>query len=244
MESILFGTSKGSFTGAIDKEGVFESANGGTIFLDEINSIPYDLQSKLLRTLENKSVMRIGENIERDIDIRIIASTNEDLFKKVEKGEFRADLFYRLNVISFNIPPLKERKDDIEVLADYYIKQYNSLLNKNIAGVSDEAMQILINHEWKGNVRELKNVIEYALNFTEKEVIEKYNLPQYLLEPIHKVKEEFSPDKSLSSMIEIYECKLIKDALETCKYNIYKTSELLNIPRQTLYYKLKKYNLK
>ncbi|MDD4090054.1 MAG: sigma 54-interacting transcriptional regulator [Tissierellia bacterium] len=113
MESILFGTSKGSFTGAIDKEGLFESANGGTIFLDEINSIPFDLQSKLLRTLENRSVMRIGENIEREIDIRIIASTNEDLVKKVEEGEFRADLFYRLNVISFRVPPLKERVDDI-----------------------------------------------------------------------------------------------------------------------------------
>jgi arginine utilization regulatory protein len=244
MESILFGTSKGSFTGAIDKEGLFESANGGTIFLDEINSIPYDLQSKLLRTLENKSVMRIGENIEREIDIRIIASTNEDLAKKVEKGEFRADLFYRLNVISFRVPPLKERKDDIKVLVDYYISHFNSILNKNIMGISNEAMAILNNYEWKGNVRELKNVIEYALNFSEEGIIKKENLPQYLLENGHEDKKQMTIDNSLISMVDNYECKIIKDALEASKYNVLKTADMLNIPRQTLYYKLKKYNLK
>ncbi|MGD9569971.1 MAG: sigma-54 interaction domain-containing protein [Sedimentibacter sp.] len=243
MESILFGTAKGSFTGSIDKEGLFESANGGTIFLDEINSIPYDLQSKLLRTLENKSIMRIGENIERDIDIRIIASTNEDLATKVDKGEFRADLYYRLNVISFIVPPLKDRKEDIKVLVDYYINQYNSILNKNITGISKDVLQILNNHEWKGNVRELKNVIEYALNFSENGVLNKDNLPQYLLNSIISDKKESLIDSSLTAMVDNYECKLIKDALEICKYNILKTSEYLSIPRQTLYYKLKKYNL-
>jgi len=211
--------------------------------LDEINSIPYDLQSKLLRTLENKKVMRIGENIERDIDIRIIASTNEDLVEKVDKGEFRADLFYRLNVISFSVPPLKERKEDIEVLANYYINQYNSVLNKNVTGISKDAMQVLFNHEWKGNVRELKNVIEYALNFSEEGVLSKENLPQYLLKSSDSRTEECIIDNSLTSMVENYECKIIDDALKACKYNILKTSELLNIPRQTLYYKLKKFNL-
>lgn len=243
MESILFGTAKGSFTGSIDKVGLFESANGGTIFLDEINSIPYDLQSKLLRTLENKSIMRIGENIERDIDIRIIASTNEDLEKKVDNGEFRADLYYRLNVISFNVPPLKERKEDIKILVDHYINQYNSILNKNITGISKDVLQILSNYEWKGNVRELKNVIEYALNFSEDGILNKDNLPQYLIKSISNDKKECLTDSSLTTIVDNYECKLIKDALEICKYNILKTAEYLNIPRQTLYYKLKKYNL-
>ena len=148
MESLLFGTAKGSFTGSIDNEGLFEAASGGTIFLDEINSMSYDLQSKILRVIENKCITRIGESIEREFDIRIIASTNEKLDLKVKEGKFRPDLYYRLNVISFTIPPLRERKDDLMILTEYYINYYNARLNKKIKGIDDDVLNIFYNYDW------------------------------------------------------------------------------------------------
>lgn len=136
MESILFGTTKGSFTGAIDKEGLFEAAQGGTIFLDEINSLALDLQSKLLRVLESRAVRRVGETFEREVDVRVIASSNEDLLKKVEMGEFRGDLYYRLNVFTFTVPPLRRRPADVPGLAEHFAAQFASLQGKRLAGLS------------------------------------------------------------------------------------------------------------
>jgi len=243
MESILFGTSKGSFTGSIDRAGLFESAEGGTIFLDEINSMAYDLQSKILRAIENKCITRIGETSEREIDVRIIASTNEDLDEKVANGEFRADLFYRLNVISFTIPPLRERNDDIKILVEYYIKNYDSILNKNVVGIADDALEILCSYEWKGNVRELKNVIEYAMNFSDDGELSKNSLPKYLINYDKLHPRGNKAGQSLVEKVEDYESYLIKEAYLKCRYNVLKTAEYLNIPRQTLYYKLKKYNV-
>lgn len=258
MESILFGTAKGSFTGSLDKAGLFEAVDGGTIFLDEINSMPLDLQSKVLRAIENKSIKRIGENIEREIDLRIIASTNEDLSLKVAQGAFRADLYYRLNVVSFTIPPLRERRDDIQLLTNHLIGQYNQLLNKNISGISNEVFHIFFTYEWRGNVRELKNVLEYALNLKDDGIILRENLPLYMQElALKSVPEDlpqlsrdtsspdilFSEGSTLSGEIELYEKRIIKKVYENCRYNVLKTAKTLGIPRQTLYYKLKKYGL-
>lgn len=258
MESILFGTAKGSFTGSIDKEGIFEAAEGGTIFLDEINSMPLSLQSKLLRAIENKSVKRIGENVEREIDVRIIASTNEELSEKVNQGAFRADLYYRLNVVSFTIPPLRDRKDDILLLTKHLIRKYNSLLNKNVSNISDEAAQAFTSYEWKGNVRELKNVVEYALNLRDSGLIHLEDLPMYMQELASSlqpgssgelIQEEvlgdfiFPKDSTLTEEIDRYEKRIIQKVYQSCRYNVRKTAQALGIPRQTLYYKLRKYEL-
>ena len=162
MESILFGSSKGSFTGAIDKSGLFEVADGGTLYLDEVNSLSLELQGKLLRAIENHSIRRIGENEDRDIDVRILSSTNENLSIMVKEGKFRKDLFYRLNVTNYSIPSLKERRGDIPLLCNHYINLYNHRLNHNVEGVDEEVFSYFKEYLWEGNVRELKNVIEYA----------------------------------------------------------------------------------
>ena len=173
FESELFGHIKGAFTGAISaKEGLFETANGGTIFLDEIGDIPQNFQVKLLRVLEDKMFKRVGGNQDIKIDVRIVAATNKDLKKAVAEGSFREDLFYRLDVIPIEVPPLRERKEDIPLLVEHFVSKYCRILGHEVKGVSPEAMQRLTAHLWNGNVRELENVIERAITLVSGPVIE------------------------------------------------------------------------
>src|SRR5215470_5654122 len=168
LESLLFGHMKGSFTGAFaNQEGLFEKARGGTIFLDEIGEIPQHLQVKLLRALEAKEILSIGSTTPRHIDVRVLAATNRSLGKEVEAGRFREDLYYRLNIMEIYIPPLHERPEDIPLLVDHLVRKHNPELNKNFIGADDDVIRILMSLPWKGNVRELDNVIEHTMILAE-----------------------------------------------------------------------------
>src|SRR5512134_3395184 len=168
LESLVFGHVKGSFTGAFaNQEGLFEKARGGTIFLDEIGEIPQHLQVKLLRALEAKEILPIGSTTPRHIDVRVLAATNRNLKKEVDEGRFREDLYYRLNIMEIHIPPLCERPEDIPLLVDHVIKKHNPELKKNFEGADDDVIRILMSLPWKGNVRELDNVIEHTMILAE-----------------------------------------------------------------------------
>jgi len=186
LESLLFGHMKGSFTGAFaNQEGLFEKARGGTIFLDEIGEIPQHLQVKLLRALEAKEILPIGSTTPRHIDVRVLAATNRNLGKEVEAGRFREDLYYRLNIMEIHIPPLHERPEDIPLLVDYLIKKHNPELNKNFTGADDEVLRTLMSLPWKGNVRELDNVIEHTMILAEGERITLKDLPASIVAAGH-----------------------------------------------------------
>lgn len=180
MESILFGTVKGSYTGAENKAGLFEAADGGTLFLDEINSMDVSVQAKLLKAIDEKQVTRLGGYEPIKVDVKIISALNENPFKCVEEGKIRSDLFYRLSVVQMNIPPLRERDDDLLYLTDYFIKRYNESMNKEIEGLNADVKDIFRSYNWSGNVRELKNVIEGAFNIATSRFICKEDLPAYL----------------------------------------------------------------
>lgn len=182
LEGILFGTSKGAFTGAIDKAGLFEQANGGTLFLDELNSMPISLQTKLLRVIQEKKVRRIGSHKEIPLNLKIISSVNQDPHEEINNGRLRLDLFYRLGVVSLQIPPLRERKNDIGMLIQHFINKFNTRLKRNVSNVSTEVQHYFNSYEWPGNVRELEHAIEGSMNLLGgQELIEKRHLPQYLL---------------------------------------------------------------
>ena len=243
IESELFGHKKGAFTGAVsDKDGFIKAANGGTLFLDEIGEMPLNLQVKLLRAIQEKEYTPVGTTTSRPVNVRFIASTNKDLVDEVKTGNFREDLFYRLNVIEIKLPSLKDRPEDIPLLANHFVDKYRKQMNKGIKGISDEAMRILINHDWKGEVRELENVIERAIIFSDNAYIEKSNLPEsFMGEDINL---NFSLSGSLEDSVKKYERDIIINALEGNQFNKEKTAEDLKVGLSTLYRKLKELNIK
>lgn len=244
LESLLFGTSKGSFTGAQDRPGLFEQADGGTLFLDEVNSMSSPLQAKILRVLQENYVRRVGGNRDIPVNVRIIAATNEDPMHLIETGQFRKDLYYRLNVINLKIPSLNERADDIPLLVDYFIREYNELLNKDVWMVSSEILEAFKNYNWAGNIRELKNFIESAMNLvTDEHVIGKEHMPSHVSEVLMKKKEYMQPEKTdildLNAHLLHIEKTIIEDTMKLYQNNISKAAKHLNISRQNLQYKIK-----
>jgi arginine utilization regulatory protein len=242
LESILFGTVKGSFTGAENRPGLFELANKGTLFLDEINSMPLELQPKLLRVLQENYVRRVGDVKTIPVDVRVITALNKPPKESIEAKELREDLFYRLNVISLFIHPLRERREDLQSYIEYFIDKYNTSFNKQVKAVSPEVKKIFYNHNWPGNVRELKNTIEGAMNMVEGDTIALNHLPQSLLEGAANLKAIQGP-RSLKQRMTDFERQAIVEAMERCNNNISRAAQDLKIPRQTLQYKLIKYHI-
>lgn len=244
IESELFGYEGGSFTGA-NKEGrpgKFELAAGGTIFLDEIGDMPLDLQSSLLRVLQSREIIRVGGKQSKKIDVRIVAATNQDLHKAIHNKTFRSDLYYRLNVLSIEIPPLRQRLSDVSVLANYFIGHYNKTVGKSVKKISPAAMDVLTSYSWPGNVRELENVIESSINITQSDIIEKEDLPNSLgakvtsQDKVALIPSEFEPSIAR-------EHERIIEALKIEKGNVTNASIALNIPKRTLYRKIKRYDI-
>ncbi|SHH13811.1 sigma-54 interaction domain-containing protein [Tepidibacter thalassicus] len=245
LEGILFGTSKGGFTGAVDRAGLFEQANGGTLLLDEINSMPITLQAKLLRVLQEGYVRRVGGIKDIPVDVRIIATTNEEPLKLLQENKFRKDLYYRLNVISINIPPLRKRKEDILILAQHFIEKYNEILNKNVWMLSEKSKEILLNYNWFGNIRELENVIYSAMSMIDDEHVLSHNYLNINCNgEIDDENIEISENFSLSETLKNIEIKFIKKALYNNEKNVTRAAKQLGIKRQTLQHKMKKYNIK
>lgn len=250
LEGILFGTVKGSFTGAVNRPGLFEQANGGTLLLDEINSMDVNLQTKLLRVLQEGYVRRIGGINDIPIDVRIIATTNIEPMEAIKSGSLRKDLYYRLSVVNINIPPLRERKEDILFLTRYFINQYNIIMSKNIWNISEDVEMGMVSYSWPGNVRELKNYIEGAMNMvTSGHIINKEHFSGNVQANLFKdsqndgIIQNYQFNKSLDDTMKAIEKKIISDTLKKCEGNISKCARILNIKRQTLQHKIKKYDL-
>jgi PAS domain S-box-containing protein len=237
LESELFGHVKGAFTGADrDKTGRFQKADGGTIFLDEIGDISQRMQLRLLRVIQEKVLERVGDSTPLKVDIRVIAATNQDLSKKVKLGQFRNDLYYRLKVVEVALPALRDRKDDIPLLVEHYLKVLNNKLNKNIEAVTNSVMEIFMNYDWPGNVRELENALEHAFILCHQNMISNNHLPKEL----RGLSNEITPSLTDSEA----ESTAIVEALRRAGWNKSKAARLLGITVRTVYRKIEKYNIK
>ena len=262
LESILFGSSAGSFTGAQERKGLFELAHTGTLFLDEINSMDIELQGKLLRVLEDGIIRRVGGSETYQVDVRIIASSNENPKEAVRSKVLREDLYYRLNVIPITLPPLRRRKEDIPLLVKHFINQYNRRLGKNVMDLDKEVLDLLIGHRWEGNIRELKYMIERTMNMiSDKDRIGLEDIPDDLIKNFISDKQEIEEKESLMDSgdrrfnkkinqieslpraIKAFEIDLIKQAIDNAHGNCSEAARILGIPKQTLYNKIKKYEI-
>jgi len=236
--SEFFGHIKGSFTGAVnDKVGHFEAANGGTLFLDEIGNLSYELQVQLLRALQERRIKPVGSNKEIEVDIRVIAATNEDLSLAVKEGEFREDLYHRLNEFSIKVPPLKDRIEDLMLFANHFLEESNVELDKHVVGFADEVLEAFKNYTWPGNLRELKNIVKRSVLLSQDEMITLSILPHDIAYATHNSKQTYGLFKSQN------EQELILDALEKANGNKAKAARMLSIDRKTLYNKLKQYDI-
>lgn len=252
MESLLFGTNRGAFTGAIDKAGLFEEANGGTLLLDEINSLSPALQAKLLRAIQEKTIRRIGGTHEKEIDVRIIATINEDPFEAIAHNRLREDLYYRLSVVTLCLPPLRERKEDILALVQHFIEKYNTQFGLNVTDVDVNVREFFYAYDWPGNVRELEHIIEGSMNLIEDEtIITAFHMPTRFRE---RIKTEFNMQhaltnhntdapKTLKHTIEKMEKNYIDQILKENHGNISQAAKFLGLSRQNLQYRIKKLHL-
>ncbi|MEH7009553.1 sigma 54-interacting transcriptional regulator [Neobacillus niacini] len=257
IESLLFGTKRGAFTGAVDTPGLFEQANGGTLLLDEINSLNLNLQAKLLRVLQEKTIRRVGDTKDTPVDVRVIANINEDPIDAIANNHLRKDLYYRLGVVTIFIPPLRERKEDIPLLVQHFIEKYNDRFQMNVKGLSEEVRQSFMEYDWLGNVRELEHIIEAAMNIIMDEEMILYSHLPYQYRSKMQLKERMIPLSMVDTFIresgeaavplkdqmELFEKSYIDHVLKKNDFNISRTASLLGLSRQSLQYRMKKLNI-
>jgi arginine utilization regulatory protein len=251
LESTLFGSVKGAYTGSVDKVGLFEQAHGGTLFLDELNSMPYDIQAKLLRVLQDNKIRPVGGNKEKIVDVKVVAAMNAEPIKAIQEKKLREDLFYRLSSSMIRLTPLRDRREDILLYTNYFIKQFNNQYGKEVEGLSKSMMDIFMQYHWKGNVRELKHIVENMVSISDEQILSVKSLPIYMKANIDHLHNRNSNKKRLESKAPIYveslkdtleaaERKSINMALEYTDGHITRAAELLEIPRQTLTYKMRR----